>query len=174
MKTFYFILGLLAATNCFSQANRKVSTFVSFGANKTLYDRTITNNKGGPGFGLQTVVNTKTFITPLLEINADLFAGTKELYLTTGGKPIESKSDVLSMYVGPMFGVTKRLFISTTIGTSLYNNKAHFGLRPSVGFYPSQSRKWTTRVSYTNVFQRDAISKESFGYLSVAVGIKLF
>jgi hypothetical protein len=174
VKKLPFVLTLFVATSCFSQADRKVSTLLSFQANKTLYDRTITNNNAGVGFGLQTLVNTKTSIKPLLEINADLFAGTKELYLTNDGKPIEAKSGILGIYVGPMLYATEQLFIATTIGTSLYNSKSHFGVRPSIGFYPSKSKKWTANASFTNIFQRDDFSKEGFGYLSFALAVKLF
>lgn len=174
MKKIYFILSLLITTTCFSQTERKVSSFLSFGANNTIYDRTITNNAVGFGFGLQTLISTKTKLRPLLEINADLFAGTKELYLTPDETPIDAKSEMLGLYAGAQYQATNRLFISTTIGSSRFNGNLHFGFRPSIGFYPTQSKKWTLRTSFTHIFQRDAISNESFGYLSLALAAKLF
>lgn len=174
MKKLYFIFTILIATHCFSQTDRKLSAFFSFQVNKTLYDRTITNNSGGIGFGLQTYLNTKTLVKATAEVNADLFAGTKELYMTAGNKPIDAKSGVISIYMGPSFQPTKRLFIATTVGSSFYNGKAHFGVRPSIGIYPSKSNKWAAKVCFTNVFQRDEISTESLGYFSFALAFKLF
>ncbi len=174
MKKLYFILTIFIAANCFSQTNRKLSTFLSFQVNKTFYDRAITNNNGGIGFGLQTNLNTKTWVKPTLELNADLFAGTKELYLTANNKPIDAKSGVLGIYIGPLFEPMKRLFIATTFGTSIYNNKAHFGVRPSVVLYPSKRKNWAAKVSFTNIFQRDDINNKSFGYFSFAFALKLF
>ncbi len=174
MKKLYLALALLTATNCIGQTHRKLSTFLSFQVNKTLYDRTITNNSGGVGFGLQNCLNTKTWIKPTLEINANLFAGTKELYLTADHKPIGAKSGVLGIYMGPLFQPVDRLFIATTFGTSIYNSKFHFGIRPSVGIYPSKSKRWTAKASFTNIFQQDDISNESFGYVSFELALKIF
>lgn len=174
MQQLCFILNLLFATACFGQTERKLSAFLSFQGNKTLNDRTISNNAGGIGAGLQTHLRTKTVIKPTLEINADFFAGTKVLYLTADGKPIEAKSGVLGVYIGPLFQPTNRLFIATTFGRSFYNNYAHFGVRPSIGIYLSKKKTWAAKASFTNIFQRDDISNESFGYASFALALKLF
>ena len=174
MKTLYLFLTLFIAINCFSQTDRKFSTFLSFQVNKTLNDRTITNNTAGFGFGLQTHMNTKTRIKPALEINADLFGGTKVLYLTADDKPIDAKSGVIGIYAGPVFQLTESMFLSATIGTSIFNSKSYFGVRPSIILYPSKRKKWIAKVSYTDIFQRDHISNESFGYLSFALALKLF
>ena len=174
MKNIFFFFTIFIATNSFSQAERKFSTFLSFQINKTLSDRTITNNSAGFGFGLQTLLNTKTRIKPTLEINADLFAGTKELYQTADGKPIDSKSGTIGVYVGSVFQLTENLFLSATIGTSIFNSKAYFGVRPSIGFYPSKRKKWMAKASFTDIFQRDNISNQSFSYMSFALALKLF
>lgn len=174
MRSIYFIIALLTATNCFAQTDRKVSALFSIGANKTLYDRTATNNAGGIGFGLQTVVNTPTFIKPFLEIEANLFAGTKEMYITVDGKPIDAKSGVLGIYAGGLLQPSERWFFTAAAGTSIYNNSAHFGIKPAVGYYLSQNKKWMTRTSFTHIFQRDAISNKPFGYFNFALGAKLF
>lgn len=178
MKKPYFIFATLIATliasHCFSQSNRKLSAFFSFQVNKALYDRTITNNSNGVGFGLQTYLNTKTLVKATAEVNADLFVGTKELYVTADRKPIDAKSGVISIYAGPSFQPTKTVFITATVGSSFYNSKAHFGVRPSIGIYPSKSNKWAAKASFTNVFQLDEISNESFGYFSFALALKLF
>lgn len=174
MRKLYLALALFTSVNCFSQTEGKLSTFLSFQANKTLSDRTITNNSGGLGLGLQTSFNTGTWIKSTLEINADLFTGTKELYVTENGKTIESKSGMLSLYAGPMFQPTERLFLTATVGASIYNSEAHLGIRPSIGYHLSKNKRWMTKASYTNVFQRDEISNERFSYLSFALALKLF
>jgi hypothetical protein len=174
MKRLFVILSMLLASACFAQKARKLSAFFSFQYNKTLYDRTISNNSGGLGFGLQTTLNTGGPVQPTLELNADRFFGTKELRLTPEGKPVYSKGGVTSIFAGPQIGVGERLFFSATAGASIYNGAAHFGLRPAVGVYLSQSRKWFLKSSFTDVFQRDDFSDKSFGYLSFALALKLF
>lgn len=173
MKQLFLLLSLFIATRSFSQVDRKVSVFLSFQVNKTLYDRTASNNSGGVGFGLQTVLNTNTYVRPTLEINGDIFGGTKELYLTADDKPIYGKSGVLSVHGGPFIQLSDHFFISATVGSHFYNNDLHFSTRPSIGVSPTKGRKWTLKTSFTNVFQRDEISNESFGYLNFAIALKL-
>lgn len=174
MKQLYFIAALLITTNCFAQTERKVSSTLFAQANRTLYDRTVTNNSGGIGFGLQTSINTRTLVKPVIEVTADLFAGTKELYVTEDDQPIDAKSDVFSIYLGAMLQPSHRLFITTTGGIILFNGTGHFGVRPSLGYHLSKNGRFVGKVAFTHIFQRDAISNQTFGYGSFALGVKLF
>lgn len=174
INQLYFIAALLTATNCFAQTGKKASGTLSLQANRTLYDRTLTNNSNGIGFGLQTSTNTKSFIKPVLELNADLFAGTKELYVTDNDQPIKAKSGVLGIYTGAIMQPSNRLFIITTGGVNFFNGKGHFGIRPSLGYLLSKNGRFSARVAFTHIFQRDEISKQPFGYGSFALGVKLF
>ena len=62
-----------------AQSTKKISTYLFLQADKTLYDRTITTNNSGPAFGLKVFHNNKTTFKPFLEIDGDIFGGTKEL-----------------------------------------------------------------------------------------------
>lgn len=173
MKQLFLFVTLLTATQCFSQADRKVSLFLSFQANKTIYDRTASNNTGSVGFGMQTVLNSKTIVRPTLEMNGDLFSGTKVQYFTADNRPIYGKSGVLSIHGGPFIQLSDHFFIAATAGAHFFNDDVHLSLRPSAGVYPTKGRKWTLKTSFTNVFQRDDISSEHFGYVSFAIAVKL-
>jgi hypothetical protein len=48
------------------------------------------------------------------------------------------------------------------------------GIKPSLGFYFDRYQKWTGKFSYINVFNRDVETKEDFGSVSFAIGLKLF
>lgn len=174
MKQLYFFAALLFTTNCFAQTERKVSSTLFAQVDRTLYDRTVTNNAGGVGVGLQSSINTRTLVKPVVEVTADLFAGTKELYVTEDDKPIDAKRDVLGIYAGALLQPSHRLFISTTGGISFFNGKGHFGVRPSVGYHLSKDGRFTAKAAFTHIFQRDAISNQPFGYGSFALGVKLF
>lgn len=173
MKQLLLIITLFIASHCFAQTERRLSATLSFEANKTLYDRTATNNAGGIGFGLQTHINTPTLIKPMAEINADLFAGTKVMYMTIDGKPIDGKSGVLGIYAGGLLPAGRFTF-SAAAGTSMYNSSAHFGIRPAVGFSFLKDRSLMARTAFTHIFQHDEISREPFGYFSFSLGVKLF
>ncbi|HYC28749.1 MAG TPA: hypothetical protein VEB42_08030 [Chitinophagaceae bacterium] len=174
MKKLYFIFPLLMATNCFSQADRKLSTFLAFQVHHTLYDWTIQNNKGGFGLALQTHLNTKTPVRPMLEINADFFMGNKIAYLTTDGKFIDGKSGVMGVYAGPQLQLKERVLIAATMGASLFHGQPHFGIRPSLASYLGANKRWMAKASFTNVFQGNDFSHEDFGYISFALGLRLY
>lgn len=174
MKTqlFTFTLALLTAAHGFGQTNRRFSTCFSFGVNRTLYDRTKSNNSAGFGLGLQAQMNTESRVSPILKINADLFGGTKEM-LIVNGKPVVPKSSLFSLYTGALFLPMKNVFASMAAGASIYNHQVNWGFNPSVGFYPG-SKRWLASVAFTHIFQSDDISNKPFGFLRLALAVKLF
>ena len=110
----------------------------------------------------------------MAEVTADLFAGTKEMYMTEDGKPINGKSGVLGIYAGGLLRPANRLMVATTAGVSFFNGERHIGLRPSVGYHLSRDGSVSAKASFTHIFQRDEISSEPFAYASIALGIRLF
>jgi hypothetical protein len=164
---------ILCSLTSVAQTNKTWTALLSFQGNATTYDRTFSNNSGGIGFGLQTHLGKNTRAKGIIEVNGDLFAGTKELLITANGKQIDAKSAILSFYGGGLWQLTSNFFITGAVGTSIYNGKGHLGLRPSVGLFTSRRKTWLIRTSFTNVFQRDEISNENFGYLSFSIALKL-
>lgn len=167
------LLIFCTTNNCFGQVNKRLSALISFNVNATTYDRTKTNNSGGVGFGVLTIVGKANRLKALFEVGGDLFAGTKELYITSDGKPIDAKSGVLGFYGGPLLNLTPALFITAEAGASIYHSRLHAGLRPSIGLFPTKGKKWLIRTSFTHIFQRDEISREGFGYLGFSIALKL-
>lgn len=169
MREVYFVLLLLATTTCFSQRERKLTPFASLQYNRTVYDEKPFHKTGIAGLGLQVFSNSKNLFIPTMEINADLF---NEHGIGPADEPTEQKIIIPSIYIGPSFQPTDRFFIVATLGASFYG-KAHFGVRPSVGFYPCSTKKWFAKASYSNVFQEGEIQSKDFGYVSFALAIKL-
>lgn len=165
---------LFMSTSVVVQAQPKMSVHFFIQGNHTLYDRTYANNRGGAGIGLQSSWHTKSMVKPTIELAGDVFGGNKVLYMTPDGKPIDAKLSSLNVYAGPMLQVTQKFYVSLTVGPSFINTAAHVGIRPTIGYYFSQAQRVSTKASFTNVFYRDEISKKSFGYLSIALGVKLF
>ena len=171
-KLFVFITALIA-TNCFSQTGQKFSTFVSLHVNKTLYDNDNYLHKSAiAGVGFQTLLNTKSRLKATLELTADLF--TVPNYGPADELLNPKKIIIPAIYVGPSFQLTDRIFIATTVGTSIYTEQAHFGIRPSVEFYPSKKKYWAAKASFTNVFQEHTASNtKDFGYMSFGLNFRL-
>jgi hypothetical protein len=169
MEKVCFVLLLLTTATCFSQTERKLTTFASLQCNHTLHDQEPFRKIGIAGLGLQLFSGTKNLFRATLEINADLF---NEHGIGPADEPTKTTTLISSVYVGPSFHPASKFSIAATAGSSFYG-KAHFGVRPSVGFYPCTTKRWSVKASYTNVFQQDEIQNKDFGYLSFELGFKL-
>lgn len=174
MKTALLLAALLTACCCIAQKDRPVSAFGSLGVNSTLYDRTISNNGVGFGAGMQVYIRTKSFIRPAIEATAEGYGGNKMLYVTADGKPIYAKEEVFTLFGGVYIQATRRLFFTGTGGPAFFNGRAYPAIKPAAGYYFLPGRQLAGRVSFTNVFQRDEVSSQSFGYLTFSVVAKLF
>lgn len=157
MKNSKFVitvtLFIFLQTICFAQKERKVHYFLSLQGDKTLYDYELERNKGGGGLGLQLNFKTRTLVEPTLELNASSIGKGDEIFFLSGGSErYFTKTIISSTYLGIIFKITKQFEASATFGTSFYNEKAHFGVRPSLLYYPSKSQSWVTKLSFTNVF----------------------
>ena len=146
--------------------------------NKTIYDRTIGNNPWGIGLGLQTFYNNKTNFKPTIELTGDIYLeDDKVLRLNPDGSIPTNYNDVrgmVNLFVGTSFSPTRNTYLSFVAGPSFIGGQTMLGIKPSFGFYFSKSQKWTGKISYINIFNRDKTTKEDFGALSLAVGLKLF
>lgn len=169
---FFFV------TQIFGQSQRKVSTYLLTQYNKTLYDRTIGNNPWGVGLGLQAFYNTKTNFKPTIELTGDVYLeDDKVLRLDPDGSAPSSYNEVggmVNVFLGTSFTPAQNMYVSFLAGPSFINGQTMLGVKPSFGFYFSKSQKWTAKIAYINIFNRNKATKEDFGSLSLAVGIRLF
>lgn len=175
IATFLFCFLL---TQTFGQAQKKVAAYLLAQYNKTIYDRTIGNNPWGVGLGLQTFFNNNTKFKPTIEFTGDIYLeDDKVLRLNPDGTIPTNYNDVrgmVNLFVGTSFNPTPYIYLSLVGGPSFINGQTMLGIKPSFGFYFSKSQKWTVKISYINIFNRDKTTKESFGSLSLAVGLRLF
>ena len=165
-------------TQTFGQTQKKISTYLLTEYNKTIYDRTRGNNPWGVGLGLQTFFNNKTRFKPTIELTGDIYLeDDKVLRLNPDGSiPINYNEvqGMVNLFVGTCFNPTRNIYLSFLAGPSFISGQTMLGIKPSFGFYFSKSQKWTGKISYINIFNRDKTTKEDFGSLSLAVGLKLF
>lgn len=168
MKKACFVLLLLISVTCFSQTERKFSTFASAQYNHTLYDQKPFNKTGIAGLGMQVMSNVKKVIRATMEVHIDLF---NEHGIGAADEPAKQTTVIPSVYIGAALHPTDRFFIAATAGSSFFD-KVHFAIRSSVGFYPCSTKNWLVKASFTNVFQSNTQNKD-FGYLSAALAVKL-
>lgn len=171
--TTFFLCFILIKT--FGQTQKKVTTYLFTQYNKTLYDQTTGNNPWGVGLGLQTFFNNKTNFKPAIELTGDIYLeDDKVLRLSPDGTIYNDVRGMVNLFVGSSFHPTKSVYLIFAGGPSFIGGQTLLGIKPSFGFYFSKSQKWTGKISYINIFNREKATKEDFGSLSLAIGLKLF
>ena len=156
-------------------AQKKFSSYLQAQVTGTVYDYTRGNNPFAAGLGLQTYFNTRSNFKLVLDITGDAYlGGDKVLRLNPDQTPADDVSGVLNVFVGASFHPSEKIYFAYLSGVSVINGKAYFGIRPSIGYYFSPSQKWTSRLYFTNVFNRNKQTTDDFGSLSLAIGLKLF
>ncbi|MDQ6762738.1 MAG: hypothetical protein M3015_08925 [Bacteroidota bacterium] len=169
------IIALLFFILSQSFAQKKVSTYLFANYNKTIYDVTLGNNPSCIGLGLQAFLNTNSKFKFTIEITDDVYLEDDKVFRTTlNGEAPPDLGTMKNILIGSSFHPGRNIYISMVAGPSFIEGNTYFAVKPSVGFYFSDKQKWTGKISYINVFNRDAYSKDDFGSISFAVGIKLF
>ena len=173
VPTFLFCFLL---TQTFGQAQKKISTYLFAQYNKTIYGATLGNNPSGIGLGLQTFFNNKTKFKPTIEITGDLYLEDDKVYRTDiNGTPLSDVPGMVNLFMGHHFSRLKTSFYHLSQGPSFISGQTLFGIKPSIGFHFSKNQRWTGKVSYINIFyNQDKVTKEDFGTISFAIGVKLF
>jgi hypothetical protein len=174
MKKFILLLWLFSGiSDTHAQKQKKLSVNLDIHINNTLYDRTLPNNATGFGFGMQTLIITNSPWKGIVDLAADAYGGTKQLFLTVDGKPVYSKSDVVTAFAGVVFEPNSKWYGGITAGTAIFNSHVYFGLKPLIGI-PFLRQRMIFKIGMVHIFQRDEISNQSFGYLTFGLGVKLF
>ncbi len=162
-------------TQTFGQTQRKISTYLLTQHNNTIYDLTKGNNPWGIGIGLQTFFNNKTKFKPTIELTGDIYLqDDKVLRTDAGGNQLNDVRGMVNVLFGTSFNPTKNSYLSFVAGPSFISGQTSIGIKPSLGFYFPKSQRWSGKISYINIFNRDKTTKQDFGSTSLAVGFKLF
>ena len=174
-KCYVTLLLCFVLTQSYSQTQRKVSLYLLGQYNQTIYDRTVGNNPWGMGLGLQLFLNNASKFKPTVDITADTYLEDDQVYRTNpDGSEIVDVNGMVNVFVGASFHPNKTIYISLVTGPSFVSGQTLLGLKPSFGFYFSESHRWTGKVSFINIFNRDETTNDDFGSISVSIGVKLF
>jgi hypothetical protein len=176
LKTIFTILLIFTLTQIFGQ--QQAITFLLGQFNGTVHDRTTGNNPWGAGLGIQTFFGSKTKFKTVVELTGDIYlADDKVLRLNTDGTSFTPVGDVpgmINLFAGVAFQPAQNFFLSLMTGPSFINGNMLLGIKPSIGFYFTKTHCCMGKLSYINIFNRDKATKEDFGSLSLAIGIRLF
>jgi hypothetical protein len=139
-----------------------------------MYDVTKGNNPWGIGLGLQTFLNNATKFKPTIEVTGDIYLENDDVFWTNSGIEINDVRGMVNLFIGTSFNPTQNIYLSFVGGPSFIRGQTFLGIKPSFGFYFPKSQKWIGKISYINIFNRDKTTKQDFGSLSLAIGLKLF
>lgn len=171
ITTFLFCFIL---TQSFAQTQRKVSVYLLAEYNKTIYDITIGNNPWGMGLGLQLFFNNRAKFKPAIDLTTDAYLeDDKVSRLTPDGKPIDDVRGMVNVFAGASYHPTQIFYISFVAGPSFISRETLVGVKPSFGFYFSRDQKWTGKISYINIINRNKSTREDFGSISLSIGVAL-
>lgn len=158
-----------------AQTSRKVSLNLEAQYNNTIADITKGNNPWGAGLGLQLFYNNHSPFKLALEGTADAYlVDDKVLRLYPDGSSIPSIGGFVSLLAGVSYNPVKPVYLSFLAGPSIVVGHTLFGIKPSLGFYFSPKQKWSGKLSYINIFNREPKSGKDFSSFSVGVGVRLF
>ena len=174
-KIITAFLACFILTGAFAQSQNKISAYLQAQYSKTIYDRTAGNNPWGMGTGLQLFLGTRSKFKPTIDFTADAYLeDDKVLRINPDDTPAEDIGGVFNLFAGVAYHSSKTVYFSIVGGPSFVNGRTLPALKPSFGFYFSETKKWTGKISYTNVFNRDELTKEDFGSISFSIGCRLF
>jgi hypothetical protein len=174
-KAFISALFYLLVSYSFAQNQKKAVTYLNAQYNQTLYDATKGNNPWGLGIGMQTFLNNGSKFKPTIELSADVYlADDKVFRMHADGTAMKDLRGMLNLFAGASFFAKNNLNVSLVAGPSFINHQAYFGIKPALGFPITKSQKWMGKIAYINIFNRDNTTKEDFGSISLAIGLKLF
>ena len=162
-------------TQSYGQKQRFLSSYLQLQYNKTIYDRTTGNNPWGIGAGLQLFFNNKSKFKPTIDFTADTYLeDDKVLRLNEDSIPADNFGGMVNLFAGVSYHPTKRTYFSLVGGPSFIGGRTLIGIKPSFGFYFSETQRWTGKISFINIFNRDKKTGDDFGSLSLSIGLKLF
>ena len=158
-----------------AQTQRKISSYLFAQYTNTIYDQTLGNNPWGMGLGVQAFLNNKTKFKPSIELTGDVYlADDKVARLDGNDNFIDDIPAMVNLFIGSSYHPNNTIYVSFLAGPSFINGKTLFGIKPSAGCYFSKNKRWTAKISYINIFNRNKPGKEDFGSISFALGVKLF
>jgi hypothetical protein len=175
LKSIFTVFLCIISTQSYCQKERNFSTYLHTQYNKTIYDRTLGNNPWGIGLGIQAFLINHSKFRPTIELTADNYLeDDKVLRLNQDSTHIDDVGGMINVFAGASYHPSRKIFFSLVMGTSFVGGQTLLGIKPTFGFYFTQSQKWTGKISFINVFNRDEPTKDDFGSISLSIGLKIF
>jgi hypothetical protein len=158
----------------FSQ-ERKISVLFNTQYTGTIDDVTKDNNPWAMGVGVQSYFNNNSRFRPTLDITADIYLeDDKVMRYYPDGTVMDDLGGVVSVFAGAAYFLGNRTYVSFVMGPGFTEGQTNFGIKPSFGFYFSERKRWTGKISYINLFNRDNRYGQDFTSISFTLGVRIY
>lgn len=157
------------------QSSQKVSIFLNGQINTSIYSAGIRNGVTGPGFGLQTFINTKSKFKPMADLTVDILINSNTVYFEQDERLVFAEGTMVNLFAGVSYHPNQRIFFSLAGGPTLYDGKRTIlGTKGSFGFYFSKNQRWMGKFSAIYLFNQEPVTKDDLGLVSAGVGLRLY
>ena len=171
ISTFFFSFLALFS---FSQ-DRLISVLLNTQYTGTIDDVTKGNNPWAIGSGVQGYLNNNSKFKPTVDITADIYLEDDKLMrYYSDGTVKKDLGGVVNVFAGAAYFLGNKSYFSFVMGPGFTEGQTNFGIKPSFGFYFSERKRWTGKISYINLFNRDKQSGQDFTSISFTLGVRIY
>lgn len=125
--------------------------------------------------GLQIFAPNTSKLRPTIDFTADAYIYDDKVYrMYLDGTPIGTVDVLVNLFAGASYHPTRIGYLSFVCGPGFVSGQTLFGVKPSLGFYFTPDQKFTGKISYINVFNREPRARENFTLISCSLGIRLY
>jgi hypothetical protein len=161
-------------TVCTAQKQVKWNSYLQGAINPVVRDQTIKLNPWLAGLGFQVVSGSNHKLKWNVELNADIQPAEDKVYrFNPDGTELKQVRAVISLFGGIYYPISKTVFLSAAAGPCVNGDRVLFAIKPSLGIFFSKKNRLFGRISFWNIYNREAYSKKNFSSLSFTSGIKL-
>jgi hypothetical protein len=179
MSKFIIVLFLLfSVLHLSAQKQKTFNIYLLAQQNWTMYDITKGNNPSGFGLGVQAFLKTRSKFRATMEITGDIYLMDDKVgrYRYTDvnlySEIIPDVPSMINLFAGASYHPSSTFYLGVAAGPGFINNKAYVGFKPSIGFF-TKNQRWTGKLSFINIFNRDFPTQSDFGSGSIAIGYRL-
>ena len=156
-------------------SQRKFSLYLQGQYNQTIYDATAGNNPWAMGLGFQLFFHQYSKFNAVIDLTADAYLEDDKVFrMYPDGTAIPDLGGMINFFAGASYHPSTRLCISFVGGPGFLSGERRWGIKPSIGYYFSENKRWIGKASFINIFDRDKRSGMDFGSISLSLGVRLY
>lgn len=172
-KLIILLLPFLIPLDVIGQVTNKISVNLNCNWSNIIYDR-LYEGAGGFTLDLDLLINTKTKFDPKIEVNYSIFSVLEDYLETLDGYPVVSMNNGPSVFMGLSYNPFNRFNVSFSPGICFFNSRTYFAVKPGIGLYLDNKKRFLAKASLTNIFINDHAGNQPEGFVNLGLGVRLY